>query len=433
MKNIICLLETLAFVFGASFIVASDYEIVKTEREDGSAIEHSVAVSSRDIYYGDLLYFATLEKNVSTDELMVYRVPSSLEAASFCIDATLRYEGLAKEYCFEYAVYKPETLKQMFPYMEYQEFKRADRYRDRKRSVRNHATTKLLPGQERVFLLAVLELPTLDEWNEPFWRRVRCDVELNGIATISIEFRYLRFIAENLPLYREETVTTEIVIKKRPQKEMNLLDAWYDELITSVAAVKAINENWSSIYLPQLYNDVLSINGFEKKKDCKYGLDSISIKYLLEDFNDDVSRYPFYSKYGAYSGLMRPGSRKPPITSFPSSDADWETLDNSFVKSPLWNEIHFLRMIDKLFSDIDSEELEELIQSFYSWFDELPLLERYAIARRLYGSFHMSSTSFNLYPYEKDDIIKLRILTDQDDMFETTTVIASPLLGKSAE
>ena len=30
MKNIICLLETLAFVFGASFIVASDYEIVKT-------------------------------------------------------------------------------------------------------------------------------------------------------------------------------------------------------------------------------------------------------------------------------------------------------------------------------------------------------------------------------------------------------------------
>ncbi len=428
MKNIICLLETLAFVFGASYIVASDYEIVKTEREDDSAIEHSVAVSSREIYYGDLLYFATLEKNVSTEPVKVPGVPGSvffsspLEESAFCLDATLRYAGLTKDYSFEYGVFYG-SLEQQFPYVDYDEYRKIDVGGACGRRYPVTTSTSLSPGQERVFLLAVLDMPALDEWNDPFWKRVRDDLENRESVTLNVDISYLRLISEKVREYRRETTTFELVVKSRPQQEMALLDGWFNDLNVAATKAKEINEAWYYVYFPVHRRNVYQLN---QDKVCKVCIsDHDFARSPFKEFNADLARYPFYTERGAIRSLIRSGNRKPPVTNFPTNDAEWREIESRFGDSLLKNEIHFMRICAKFFSDNTPKEQDELMASFDAWYNDLPLLQRYAFARQLQDDFvRVVKTKLLNTP---EELRKHKRLRKNGELFKETEVIASPL------
>ena len=84
-----------------------------------------------------------------------------------------------------------------------------------------------------------------------------------------------------------------------------------------------------------------------------------------------------------------------------------------------------MRICAKFFSDNTPKEQDELMASFDAWYNDLPLLQRYAFARQLQDDFvRVVKTKLLNTP---EELRKHKRLRKNGELFKETEVIASPL------
>lgn len=376
--------------------MADELEIVALQNDNGSNLGYGAAISAREIYYGDVLYFVTFESNRSTRDIDLH-VDLDLEQikrAYLATNVTIRYGELVKRHIFEFYYFVP------LPY----EFLPESRHDPEGHySVDCARLPRTIPAGKRGFFLSTpIDLPALDEWNDPFWNTIRNDLSQHESVVVNMEVRYKRLNSENDLHYHDETVKFDLTIKNRKPEEMDLLDQWYDNLITKAKEVERKTENGQYAYLPYVTTQTDPVVKLFQYRNAHKEKEKLEV---------DESAYPFFKEGATLPRLIRPGNRKPPVTDLPHNDQEWETIENVFSPSSLKDEIHLSRALAAIFSSEDDEQRDLQLNSYFSWLDSIPLLERFAFLSwlvdegtrvRLWGEFAARYDEREKSIYEND-------------------------------
>ncbi len=179
-------------------------------------VERTLLIFPSEAYFGDSLYMLHYDVNKSDSTLIgLMDLPCSLSVGFSDVKITSELSEHSYEYVFE---------------------KQSNRFGDVRPA---HAPGRLLPGESKSGFYTILDLPPLEDWEDPFWKDIREKMTPEGIVcTLSFRISIGRLALENDPsnvasspykkkLAMSENVSVSFVIKPRPSDELSLLEEWY--------------------------------------------------------------------------------------------------------------------------------------------------------------------------------------------------------------
>ena len=302
--------ESIVFE-GASRVVPSD------------RIERRAEIYPNEIYFGDPVYFVATARSLLDKEITLCGsglIANSVYSA-FPRECVLLYDG--EEYHFSQE--RPEKIGLIL---------------DNLIRSRYSAVIALPPKGEVVESRAALDMPPLEDWNAPFWEKIKRDLEINESVTATLRVSYYISIekkpSDARPQNVEAFVETPIVIKRRPDAEMALLDKWRvatpDELMPTSPSKRTRPFSGTN---PILIND---------------------------------------RKYSPWF-FLRPGNRKPSDPNAPQTVQAWRLLEDRFVPSSTRDEITMTRLILKFYA-AQERERRDRANELVAWFESLPYPQR---------------------------------------------------------
>jgi len=215
--------------------------------------------------------------------------------------------------------------------------------------------TEIKPGDSRIIGALTINVPPLEDMKEPFWEKhwknlPTSDVKLSLCVTVTSSAatkngdisRYKAY--ENLPF----TFETPIVLKQRPEKEMTLIQQWYE---------LQVNEWQASFPATQKYRKA-GTTGHKTTKPKNT---------VVKD--EKVSHWFF----------VRIGNRYPNYPVAPETWQEWQKLEESLTPSTMRDEIRLSRILIQYCDTEDDAVLKEL----KDWFDTMNEIQRTVMAKSL--------------------------------------------------
>ncbi|MBQ7814615.1 MAG: hypothetical protein IJ387_09025, partial [Thermoguttaceae bacterium] len=155
---------------------------------------------------GDVGYFATFERNVGDEAFSSY-APFDFELAKY-IDLgaiTITSPDVPGRYAVapELATRRFFVKTIGFPFRDFP------------------------PGVERRKVAVALEFPPLEDWNAPFWASVRDKLSRQNAVELRLRAEFARSEAD-YPFRVDEAFETSLVLKRRPENELERLARWFD-------------------------------------------------------------------------------------------------------------------------------------------------------------------------------------------------------------
>ncbi|MBP5620395.1 MAG: hypothetical protein J6X44_00105 [Thermoguttaceae bacterium] len=299
-----------------AYCQSKEATIIENAYVDNPDLKLTLEIYPTEIYFGDVVYFAAYYNNVSD------------KSSVNCIDhgnlpAFINYPGCVKisspQLEREY-LWRPENTSGGIPSL-----------------MTTYAS--IPPGKRRPAGSADVELPPLEDWNDPFWKELREKMTPDGIVCqFQITQRLgIRQDAKNV------VFTQDILIKPRPEEETALLDKWFHDTPED--------------YFPKQSELTKRSNIFPSKK---YDGDSVVIN------GEEYKLWPFVRSIAF---------KKPFIPNFPTSLEGWRALDSKFCDSTLHDDIKYTCLMLEFF-EADSDRTEQAKNDLTDWLETLPDVQR---------------------------------------------------------
>jgi len=231
----------------------------------------------------------------------------------------------------------------------------------RSRSYAESEYAEIMPGDSHVFITYAVNVPPLEDLKEPFWEK-----HLKNLPTGDEEFLFCVTFRANLrsprpvyianyddgsdlnPLHTykriQPTVETPITIKQRPEKEMALIQNWYESLA----------------------------NYLESDEFLKYGVMPGSRFNPIE--NVIVKKEKFRHWF-----FVRIGNFYPNTTDIPETWQGWKELEESLAPSTMRDEIRLTRILIQYCDTGDAAALKDIKE----WFSGMNEVQRTVLATSL--------------------------------------------------
>lgn len=190
-----------------------------------------------------------------------------------------------------------------------------------------------------------LELPPLEDWNNPFWEKIRNEKSLfsEGLP-ISIQ---LSFYGTNYKF--------NILLKARSKKELDILDSWY----------LSTPKDYFPDFVPP------------NRKHTRQYKDIMSCMFYPYKIADNPLPYCY---------LNRIGNRKPGPPHNPSSLDEWLKIEELFTSGSLRDEIEFvIKQLEYFETCKDLRHKEEVENRFIDWFNNLPFPQKRCFEDFIFG------------------------------------------------
>lgn len=302
-------------------------------RPEPFAIETRNVVWPQEAFFGDAVYFAAIDRNVSSTLGGAWSVHNmEYLKRHFASAVVVEAEGIDAKHRFFHEFNPFDTI--------------APRPEDPK--------TLLPPGAERTYAQFAIEFPPLEDWNDVFWTAVREKLATEKRVVLHIKLSYWRGGVQ------WDTVESEIVLKPRPEKEMELISSWrdatpYDLLPERVGQHKLKETPRSDDY------SQIARSGFEA--------------IALDGSDETFSPWLF----------ARVGNRKPSDPNNPTTLDGWRELENEFAPSTLRDEITFVRLQLEYYSASRGAETEAASKALLAWLTARPEAQRLVLAASVFS------------------------------------------------
>ena len=296
-------------------------------------VERTLSIFPSEAYLGDSLYLLHYDVNKSDSPLIgLMDLPYSLSVGFHDVIITSEHSEHSYEYVFE---------------------KQSNRFGDARPA---HAPGRLLPGERKSGFYTIIDLPPLEDWEDPFWKDIREKTTPEGIVcTLSFRISIGRLALENdsnnVPsspykkkLTTSEKVSVSFVIKPRPSDELSLLEEWYKATPKESFPVRKGNFKVPS-------------NG--SVIDCS-----------------DESRIKIGENRFSPWTMVRNGNRKPSDPNNPTTLEGWRELEAQLSPSTMRDEIRLTRLLLDFYSAKDEESSEYWKSELMHWLSTLPESQR---------------------------------------------------------
>lgn len=302
----------------------------KSERADRTgSIRHYAEIYPDEIYVGDSIYVVLKAKNLS--------------------DAPVEYGCHILHYTLSIADFDAAECQQRLK--AYQENVNAyyDDIKSNKlililtpsRMVDIGVPFKIAAHSDVVVDKRRFEIPYLNQWRSPYWRRTLQTLDPQG-TTVNL----LLFIREY-----DELALIPIKIKPRPDHEMRLLDKWHTEM----------SKQEDFLFVPEDLE-------WEPSADKKISFISIHGNSFFP------SRFPI----AYFNG--RDGFYKPSSSNAPKTIQGWRDLESSLVLSTMRDEIRMTRLLLEYY-DASGEKQDKKLEEIKSWLESLSAVQSSILAR----------------------------------------------------
>ena len=295
-------------------------------------VETRYVVWPREAFWGDVAYFAAIERNVSPtlggsrkifDFEILKRLAGTVEIEAEGVGAKHRYFQELWEFNPDGGQDKPATL--------------------------------LPPKEERAFMMFAFEFPPLEDWNDPFWTAVREKLAVEKRVPLRCRFRCWNGAS------KPALLETEIVLKERPNKELETIAGWFDATPTELLPER----------VGQFTVKTTPRKRYETGQIIKSGAEGIELDASGELFSPWL--------------FLRVGNRKPSDPNNPTTVAGWRALESEFEASTLRDEITFVRMQVEYYAATTDEESEGAANAFVAWLAARPEAQRTVLAASVFA------------------------------------------------
>ncbi|MDO4628408.1 MAG: hypothetical protein Q4C70_04425 [Planctomycetia bacterium] len=252
-----------------------------------------------------------------------------------------------------------------------------------------------LSADERIACIVdSAEFPSLEDWDQPFWRNLRENMPAEGV-----DIR-LRFCFPH-PWSRDEEIPVETVVRVKPRcaKETEQITDWYQS--TPKAFFPEVQFS-----LKSWLQGVQEETGHWKRKWVLIGLSEEDLpetwKYPISLPNADGSETAYNPWF-----FMRVGNRKPFGDGVPRDLKAWRTLEESWTPGTLRDEMKMTRLIidahekiavSSLPENVSTRkfrtepeyrtELDAIFASTYEWLETLPKIQQYVLLKSIFTRFN---------------------------------------------
>ncbi|MBQ9128385.1 MAG: hypothetical protein IJY15_11580, partial [Thermoguttaceae bacterium] len=318
------------------------------EQTAESFLETRAVFYPTELAWGDVAYFATVERNLDAEPRNIY-APNNYE------DGKRRDFGkiaiTSPDVAGEY-VYRNELA---FDYLsDARDFGLRDAALTRTRNV------EIAPGEERFRVRTAFEFPPLEDANAPFWAAVRQKLDAEGSVVLRLSVDFDR--TDESVEFRNDVFETEVLVNKRIGKEAEKLDRWFDATPKEMFPIRRETED----------------NGYKAPQNKKDG----------ERARAKVDKKSFISLNGdVYEprAFIRVGNRKPAAPNNPTDLAGWRKLENEFAPSTLRDEITFVRLQLEYYAASPGFPTGDALKALLAWLAARPEAQRAVLAASVEG------------------------------------------------
>ena len=311
-----------------SMSIKYDYMPRNQPLKEGEHIEVTEMIYPQSFYFGDTIYYGNFLEN-KTDQVIPDQIHNSIYPVQYSknglIFTTSRLDV------------DDEKLKECQCIPEQRAFTT---------TALTYHKTDMEPRETRIFALARIELPPLDELKTPFWQNLQESLPPEGmqcqLTSHDIDYRSI-----GIELLRRGSKDFDITIKPRPDYETNLLNQWYD--------------NTPQELFPIITNDT------KKMKTISFFVTQSGKNFVIigeEEKGEFLNQIQF------------PGNRKPGDPNMPVNIKDWMLLEKSLEPSTMRDEIQFTRMRLEYIAAKDSHLKQKKLDELVKWLESLPRLQR---------------------------------------------------------
>lgn len=322
MKKYLCIIAVLAFVITIALIIiqscsssasapvayvktpGNTAEIVIDEGENTN-IKSSLLVYPTEIYWGDTVYVQRVDENLSSETIKTEDLNGFFWR--FSIEGSASAGGYSGGYSYEWVTEYPGHYYQDMPVLD-----------------RN-----LQPAEKYFQCTNNFEFPPLEDLKNPFWEETR-----NNMSSPSLKKQFNLSTRLNSKLTK---TTVEILVKPRPEPEMELLDAWY--------------QNTPEKTFPEVDGN--------RKNPHETDLRASKKSWIL------IGR----GRYDPWL-FVRLGNRKPCDPNNPTTLNGWRKLEASLTPSTMRDEVRLVRLQLEYYcaepgvkSDLAKQELDQWLKS----------------------------------------------------------------------
>lgn len=328
--------------------------IIQAPVEENDRVRHTVEIFPKEIYFGDTIYFIAYDENLSEEMIPRFTNLSArdLDGHMYGFSATLSCDTTSKTYTSIAELRTNLHLRMSFPFKDFQ------------------------PGEKRIFRKAYIELPPLEDWEDPFWKDIRDKMPPEGIK-LTLSVKHARFIEETQP--RAVAISEEILIKPRPASEMALLQKWY--------------ENTPEKLFPKVEGNRKVPHDMDLKSSGKSNIKVAGKRYDPWMF-------------------IRLGNRKPSDPNNPTTLAEWRKLESGLVPSTMRDEIRFTRLQLEYYDAEKGAKTDNAKTELVDWLKSLPEVQRNVMISSLVSN----QSRFLKTALEEKNRELLRSLHDQMDL-----------------
>ena len=296
--------------------------VIEQADVDNPDLRLTLEIYPTEIYFGDVVFFATYYNNVSNktiDKCLDFNdYPSFI---TYSNSVTITSPQLEHEY-----LWRPENTSGAIPSM-------AKRY------------VSIPKNEKRLIGMTDVELPPLEDWNDPFWKELREKLTPDGIVC---QFQVAQHyeIGSNR---RKAVFTQDILIKPRPEEETVLLEKWFNDTPAELFPKGKVEKWFSARMLGRDVGGFIVVGGKE---------------------------------YNPVHFVRTSAFRKPFIPNNPTTLEGWRELETKFCDSTLRDDIKFTRLLLEYF-EADDQKAEQAKKDLTDWIESLPKIQRIRFKGRI--------------------------------------------------
>ena len=291
--------------------------VIEQADVDNPDLKLTLEIYPTEVYFGDVVFFATYYNNVSNktiDKCLDFNdYPSFI---TYSNSVTITSPQLEHEY-----LWRPENTSGAIPSM-------AKRY------------VSIPKNEKRLIGMTDVELPPLEDWNDPFWKELREKMTPDGIVCqFQVAQRY-----EIRSVKRKVVFSQDILIKPRPEEETALLEKWFNNTPQNLFPEGNGSERLSNIH--------------------SFGRDDGG--FIVVDGKE----------YNPKHFVRTVTFKKPFIPNNPTTLEGWRELDSKFCDSTLHDEIKYARLLLEYLAAEEGEATKQTKKELTDWIDSLPMFQR---------------------------------------------------------
>ncbi len=364
-----------------------------------AAVDNVIAIGPREVYFGDAFYVARASNAVTPGDFVVERYD-----ARFSDDVIVILSHGDDSYLYR------------FPSLQLQNRSKAIKYYEVEQTNRD---------EMKLNAAVIAETPPIEDWDASFWQTALAEVQEKGAVKLEIRVR-MPVSSSNFRFKRYKWFVDSILVKKRPDSEMAILDSWYRNYQTAAKLQeqrRQLSARARAVYLGT--NDVdptpeIGAYPFHYCREITIDTLDVNVSSLVQV--DNIRRLSLFgcahSNDRGFASVRIPiidfwrlGARKPEIQFAPQSRVEWQMLENSFSPGAVKDEIHLAILTQEYLAarNLGATNESEKARALTQWLRTRPYPQKLAFIATLYAKLPQLIPEFQTLTKENVEGASVRV------------------------